>query len=202
MDQPIWRTWNRQTNARRRLAGLTAVLALLCLAQGAWAHSAWPIEYSISYKSYTSPTENTVELSYKTADTCIGNAQYTSVDSFRVNWCKPTDSAWDGQFWGPWNVGPDPQPQCKSDWKADGTGGWKYESWGEEAWPSGNEGKKCNTRYKYDLPDALAPGLWAIGLNNWDNGCGWFHHDGCNHNTNRVLELEDPNAPDDDEDDD
>ena len=185
-----------------RWLGPTAILALLCLAQSAWAHDKWPTEYSIRYKSYNSPTDNKVELSYKVSGPCYDNEEATSIEGVGINWCRPTDDAWDGQFWGPWNVGPDPQPQCRSDWKPDGGGGWWHGGHGAQIWPNGRDGKKCDTTYKHDIDQPLAPGLWAIGLNYWDDNV-WavFHHNSGHHNTNRVFELVDPNAPDDDEDD-
>ena len=185
------------------------VLALLCIAQGAWADNSWPTEYSVRYKSYTSETDNTVEVRYRMGPECIdvgSRDDVTPIDTVKINWCKPTDISWDGQFWGQASVGTDPRPECRSDWKSDGSGGWKYSGFmktGDPIWIAGPLGspndRTCNSWHTYDIPDALAPGLWAIGFNYWVMDLTILHHNKGDHLTNRVFELEDPNAPADEE---
>ena len=184
------------------VAFLTAVIG-----QAAWANGVWPTEYRLSYKSYTSPTNNQAEVSYRlpVGDGCRGygsRPRATTLDGIGMNWCKTTDDAWQGQFWGPWNVGPDPQPTCSDNWKPDEGGGWWHGGLGEEIWtPGGNYIRRCGDWFEYTIPQPLAPGKWAIGINFWEKD-GWiFHHNSGNHNTNRVFELKDPNAPNDEDED-
>ena len=179
----------------------TAILALLCLVQGAWANGAWPTEYNVRYKTYNSPTDNEVEVSYKIpdGDGCANfgtNPNATVIEIIGLNWCRAVDPSWEGQFWGPWDVGPDPTPTCDAN-------GWKHGGLGAEIWNTASHAgtRICGTWWYHTLEDAFAPGLIAIGMNYYDQE-GWiFHHNHGNHNTSRVFKLEAPPDDDDDEDD-
>ena len=185
-----------------RISRAAVALVLPLIGFSAAATPDWPTEYNLEYTRYESPTDNDVRLNYKVNDDGEGGSA-SNLRSIGVNWCKPTDSSWDGQFWGPWNVGPDPQPTCEYDWKPDGGGGWWYGGHGKEIWTGGGRpGTHIHHGWhRYDLEESLAPGLWAVGINYYTDG--WiFHHNVGYHNTNRVMELTAPTPPDDDEDDD
>ena len=179
--------------APRRLLGATVVLVLLGIGQCAWANIAWPKDFTARYGSYNSPTDNTVEVAYFLPDGegCVEGNQPpndTVIDSIAINWCRTSTDlgSWDGQFWAE-SLGLDPQPRC------DG-GGWKYGGLGKQIWQSaGNEARGCGRWYTVELEDALAPGLWVIGLNFWD-GSDMIHHNSGNHNSNRAIELTAPDA--------
>ena len=193
MIQPSANGFPRATKRASRLwLAPTAAAALLCIAQGAWANNVWPTDYSLSYASYTSPTENSVKISYRlpdSGDACPGGAGTpTAIQAIRLNWCKGVDSTWDGQFWSPApNVGNDTQPGCSQPMKYS-------DHMGSGIWANSDDTRQCFVEYTHTLEDALAPGKWVIQLNYLYTALSTFvaHHDGGNHYTQRVFELEAP----------